>query len=463
MGDLPKNKPPMADKPNIKILNLASKKVQDVDVSDWIDHLISGVQLILSQSMNTEVESEIVDSESKLKENAKSVVIIVTGSDSKVSDKLLEKPNASLVQLEPREILSGKKISSFEFFVDGESGSQPMDPTGAGLIGKNYWLKLVDLAFEVTKGFSKDSSEKKKNIFLASVNPTNRSIRDELKRDLQRKGYEVFPLGTLPKDAKNLEKEVSSLLKDCELSIHIIGKEYGKELDGGSDSITDFQNQVAAKYCQKNPGKLKRVVWQSPDDIVKDQRQREYIDSLVKTPELLAGAEFLKIPIEHLKSLMVDLLEGRAINENVIKVKHDQESPDPIQAGSTYLINDILDQKWADEIVKDLSKGSEKISSSQFLSSVSKSMAYHKECLALCGSVILLADKASPQWVAAKMKDILKSPGFGREKDFSSKSFVGSKNHADLADKAKKEGYKVIDKGPGTEIKALKETVKSKA
>ena len=90
-------------------------------------------------------------------------------------------------------------------------------------------------------------------------------------------------------------------------------------------------------------------------------------------------------------------------------------------------------------------------------------MAYHKECLALCGSVILLADKASPQWVAAKMKDILKSPGFGREKDFSSKSFVGSKNHSDLAEKAKKEGYKVIDKGPGTEIKTLKETVKSKA
>jgi hypothetical protein len=458
----------MASKPDIKILSLAPSKIGKVDVADWVEHLISGVQLILSQSLNTKISAEHLKSPKEIKNPEGVILISILGADSKIPDATRDAGRHYPILLsklnDPKEEGKIRDDVVFEFFSESNSNEfQILDPTGHGAIGKNYWLKLVDLAFEINKSFSKAFETKKIKVFLSDVGSKSRSVRDEIKRDLQRRGYEIVPHVSIPNDLKKAKEIINKSLKEANLSIHILGKEYGKDIQGGNKSIVDLQNQLAAEYCKKSGSKLKRVVWQSPDDVIKDQKQREFIDELVKSPDQLAGAEFLKIPIEYLKSLSVDILLGRGINVNVIGIKHYEDAPDPIKKGSNFLVYDSIDKKWAEEIIRDLKKGGIAINQSQFLSTVSKSMAYHKECLALCGSVILLADKASSQWVVAKMKDILKSPGFGREKDFTSKSFVGSKKHAALSEKAKGEGYQVIEKGPGTEVKALKETVKNTA
>ena len=55
----------MASKPDIKFLNLAPKKIEELDVHEWVDHLVSGFQLVLSQSLNTEISPESVESVKK--------------------------------------------------------------------------------------------------------------------------------------------------------------------------------------------------------------------------------------------------------------------------------------------------------------------------------------------------------------------------------------------------------------
>ncbi len=459
----------MASKPDIKFLNLAPKKIGELDVAEWVDHLVSGFQLVLSQSLNTEIAPESVESVSEIKGSEKSIVISVLGPDSKIPGELSNALQNINVLLSPiadaKEEAKVLDSANFEFFsLSDTDGVIILEPTGFRDIGKNYWLKLVDLAFEISKGYSKALDSKKAKVYLAAVNPKDRSVRDEVKRDLQRRGYTVLPKSSLPGDSKKAEAIIKKDLQEANLSIHILGREYGKPVNGTAKSIVDLQNSLAADICKKaNPG-LQRIVWQSPDDIVKDQQQREFLDDLVKTPEQLTGAEFLKIPIEHLKTLMVDVLSGRGYSVSSLPVvPHMKGTPEPISKESVYVVFDGSDKKWAEEVIGDLKKSGVTVGVSQVLSTVSSSMAYHKECLARCNSVVLLAEKASSQWVVAKMKDFLKAPGFGREADFSSKSFLFSKDHSDLADRAKKEGYQVIEKGPGTETKILKEKLKSTA
>ncbi len=455
----------MAAKPDIKFLSLTNKKLGEVDIQEWIDHLVSGFKLVLSQSLNEQVNAEVIDSLKSIKDPSKTVAISIVGSDSKIPSELEKVSQQIYVLLGPledkNEELKVAGAVNFEFFTltDAE-GPKVLEPTGFRDFGKNYWLKLVDLAYEINKVYGSKPSTNKKNVFLAAVNPRDRGVRDEIRRDLQRRGYSVLPKGNIPDDEKKASEAINADLKNVDLCIHVLGKEYGKEINASKKSMVDLQNSVAAEFCKKSKGKLRRIVWQSPDDIVKDQKQREYLDDLVKSPELLEGAEFLRIPIEHLKTLMVDILLGKGYTSNLAALTVDGPGDDSPEE-STYVVFDPLDKKWAEEIIGEIKKGGSKVSHSKILGTVSESMAYHKKCLALSDSVVLLADKASPQWVVAKMKDILKSPGFGRIKDFSSRSFVASKNHKELADNAKKEGYEVIDKDKGTESKKLKETLKS--
>jgi len=343
----------MANKPEIKVLSLAPAKIGKVDVGDWVEHLISGVQLILSQSLNTKITADHLKSPKDFKNQGKFILISILGADSKIPDEIKDAEHHYPILLsklnDPKEEEKIVDEVVFEFFSESDSEEfQILEPTGYRAFGKNYWLKLVDLAFEINKSYSKAFESKKIKVFLADVNSKSRSVRDEIKRDLQRRGYEIVPHVSIPNDLKKAKDLINRSLKEANLSIHILGKEYGKDVQGGDRSIVDLQNQLAAEYCKNSGSKLKRIVWQSPDDIIKDQKQREFIDDLVKSPELLAGAEFLKIPIEYLKSLAVDILLGKGINENVIGIKHFEDAPDPIKKGSIFLVYDTIDKVWAE-------------------------------------------------------------------------------------------------------------------
>ena len=102
---------------------------------------------------------------------------------------------------------------------------------------KQYWMKMVDLVYDIhetlitLKGQAKAEVKnlyKRKTIYLAETGHDLSIQRNVIRRELQRHGYVVLPIGMLPNREDLLERAVRKDLEECSLSIHLIGSAYGE-------------------------------------------------------------------------------------------------------------------------------------------------------------------------------------------------------------------------------------------
>ena len=77
------------------------------------------------------------------------------------------------------------------------------------------------------------------SVYLAEVGADLVSERDAIKRELIRNGYKVLPEKNMPGDLEVIMKLVKRDLSSCNLSIHLIGSDYGK-IQGSNVSIIDL-------------------------------------------------------------------------------------------------------------------------------------------------------------------------------------------------------------------------------
>ena len=68
-----------------------------------------------------------------------------------------------------------------------------------------------------------------------------------MKRELLRNGYKVLPEKNMPKDLESIMKMVKRDLAASNMSIHLIGSDYGK-IYGTNVSIIDLQNRLATQH-----------------------------------------------------------------------------------------------------------------------------------------------------------------------------------------------------------------------
>ena len=84
---------------------------------------------------------------------------------------------------------------------------------------KQYWEKVVDLGYDIFHSLNQDPNQRK--VYLAEVDSRYEHLRAELRRELLKQGFSVFP-----KDScQNLSLEAIDIEDDldkCELCVHIV-------------------------------------------------------------------------------------------------------------------------------------------------------------------------------------------------------------------------------------------------
>lgn len=151
-------------------------------------------------------------------------------------------------------------------------------------------------------------------IFLAECSSDMRDPRENLRTELIAfNGYTVFPEHLLPLDSEAEHREnVSSLLQECNLSVHIIGDRYGTIPDGPSEKSTvELQNEIAAEAATRSAG-LKRLIWLPRTTQPKNPRQQAFIEQLQREPSLQAGADLLIGDFEEFRTAVHQLLKAQA-------------------------------------------------------------------------------------------------------------------------------------------------------
>jgi len=336
---------------------------------------------------------------------------------------------------------------------------------------RSYWMKLVDMAYDINHVLhAKEKSEsegtydnipREKTVYLASTGVDMVIQRDIVKRELIRHGYKVLPNHSLPKEAKSLDRMIREDLDRCRLSIHMVGEDYGYKPRGSELSVVDIQNRVAsdhtyqmveknkeAKEGEKEP--FSRLIWVSPDLKNVTERQKIFIEDLKSDAAALEEAEVLQIPLQELKTIIREELVtgGRFTNKREIKGLEDQGQTEKTKM--IYLIADKRDVKEIDQLQDYLKNQGFNVVSPSYEGDLVDLRYIHQENLRRCDASIIYFGDATEDWIKTKLQDLLKAPGFGREKPLEAKAvYFNGKKDVDL-EHYKKNNAMVLGNNGGT-------------
>lgn len=316
---------------------------------------------------------------------------------------------------------------------------------------RSYWMKLVDMAYDINHVLHAKEVEdgsgtyetipREKTVYLASTGVDMVIQRDIIKRELIRHGYKVLPDHSLPKEAKALDRMVRDDLDRCRLSIHLVGEDYGYKPRGSELSVVDMQNRIAsdhtyqmveknkkAKEGEKNP--FSRLIWVSPDLKNVTERQKIFIEDLKSDAAALEEAEVLQISLQELKTIIrEELVTGGRFNvrRNIAGLETSKETE---KTKMIYLIADKRDVDEIDDIQAYLKKAGFNVVSPSYEGDLVDLRYIHQENLRRCDASIIYFGQATEDWIKTKLQDLLKAPGFGREKPLTAKAvyFNGEKD-----------------------------------
>ncbi|MCB2196275.1 MAG: hypothetical protein KQH79_10455 [Bacteroidetes bacterium] len=307
-----------------------------------------------------------------------------------------------------------------------EYSSKGLDLTeDIGSLKNEIWLKFLDIAYEIRDNLivDKQTNEFKGKIYVAETSSDQNSNRETIIRELEHIGYKVLPDANFPKDMMQFSDLVSANMKECFLSIHLIGNNYAPLLNNIEISSIELQNdifhEVAAELKAENKI-IRRLVWIHPDVKPKSEKQRLYIESFKRNIELLENTEIVQTPIEVFKNIIrtkaVDIIQSSEMSS----IKEDKDQKEK----TVYVISNEHNGSVYSSIKKELEKHKFKVLESTAKDSKIDLIQEHYYNLVHCDALLIDYSIHNNQWINSKLSDIMKSPGFGRKKDFLAKAVL---------------------------------------
>ena len=311
-----------------------------------------------------------------------------------------------------------RDLLGYEFYqIDPASGRVREFDHEIGSMGakdKRYWDKFEDLVWDIKELINRletpppeqpaEPSQSAATIYLAETTSDLSEERDKVKRELQQFGHVVLPDRALPLKAPALREAVGDYLKSSRLSVHLIGEHYGviPEMEP-ERSIVRMQQELAME--RGGNGEFSRLIWMPKDLQPKDERQQKFVFELKNDFSSRNGSDLLQGKLEDLKTIIQTRLSqkpkplmsapGNRIHIYLICDKQDIDAVEPLQNhiyDCEYEVTlPLLDGGKDEEVVQD-----------------------HKENLLLCDAVLIFQGRASEAWLRAKLRELLKLPGYGR-------------------------------------------------
>jgi hypothetical protein len=242
---------------------------------------------------------------------------LVIGNKMRVHRVMLMPLTADLCEKLPGKL---KQQLGYSFYKEKEGGRfERVDPRFGDEFKAAFNLKIASLAEELAEIIKKLYEQEnpipepmpaepalppKPIIYLAECSWDRNDDREKIRSELRATGYTVLPdQGTsLPDTETEYVAEVVRLLDRCQLSIHVVGANGGKVLDGpGRKDSVQLQNEIAARKSQE--GVLSRLIW-LPAASSRQTEQQRFIDALRSTKELQRGGDLIEENLEGFKNVL---------------------------------------------------------------------------------------------------------------------------------------------------------------
>ncbi|KOY85924.1 hypothetical protein AD998_07000 [bacterium 336/3] len=301
---------------------------------------------------------------------------------------------------------------------------------------KIFWTQLLDIAQETYKALNVLRNKtlqqiaahfKGKTVFLAETTDDLLIERNLIKRELEKFGCVVIPDKNLPSNRIEMQSLLKKDIERSDLAIHLIGNSYGEILEENGISLLELQNSLATEHgnivaATKNSiydekRGFSRIIWVAPYAKFNSERQKVFVDNLRQNAEALEGAEILQVPLEDLKQAIRRVLNEQEV-QSIEVVAHATS-----QEG-VYFIYDPMDADSAKNVIEYLKNSNYKVLTPAFENNLLEARKKHIDNLVNCKAAIIFCGKVSKQWIAMKLLDLLKAPGFGRQKPLKYKAIL---------------------------------------
>jgi len=308
------------------------------------------------------------------------------------------------------------------FYVfDDEETPIELDPSFGPDFASKYNLKLVKLAWDVAQMIRKleataaqggKSAEilapSRPSVFLAECSYDQRESREALEAELRLHGYNVLPQQQLPREERSYAAEVTRLLVQCKLSVHLVGSGNGAVPDGPSQkSVVVLQNELAIQ--RSRIGELERVIW-LPEGIKSPHpEQQRFIEALHTDPQAQFGADLVTADLETLKG---------AVHSHLQKLEEPKALQEMAASGAkiVYLMCDERDRAATIPIRKFLKAQNVEARIPVFEGDAATVRRTNQDILSQSDAVILFYGAGDEAWKRTVESDLKKMQGYGRAK-----------------------------------------------
>ncbi|MFW6326748.1 MAG: hypothetical protein ACOC2F_00390 [Bacteroidota bacterium] len=311
------------------------------------------------------------------------------------------------------------------------------------------YTALVNIAYRIKNCFSRPPEHSVKgNVYLAETSTDQQIAYESIRGELELAGYKVLPDKPLPARLDDFMETMRQYLSRCFCSIHFIGNQYGRVIKESGESVVSLQNKIAADFYRDGKSRNFHRLISIPVHLVpEDEKQREFVDYIMRDREELAGAELIQAPLEMFKSLVTS-----KINQFVTGASDESQS-------FIYFLYD----KDSNEI--NMMRKSLKTGNIPFLeiqpADPANAFRKHISSLMECDGVIIHYSGTSEKWLESKIKDVIKAPGFGRKKPFICK-VISFGEHQDVNSKIEIPEDFVTINGEGFKFENLLNPIKEK-
>jgi hypothetical protein len=310
-----------------------------------------------------------------------------------------------------------KDMLGYEFFVlDKDQAPLELDPTYSL---QQYLQKMAALAFGIFKalqrqtlaatgGLEKATNVAKPTIYLAECSYDQREAREALERDLRRHGYTVLPDSRLSTEEALYVAEVARLLKQSQISIHLIGTHYGAVPDGPrQESVVVLQNELA--IAESKASGLKRIIWLPGTTESRHAAHRQFLEALRADAETQFGADLVSTDLENLKEVI------RANLDQIERPTPHRGSP---RAGTrlVYIICDERDRSAALPLRKLFKNHGFDTEIPPFGGEASELRQANQDLLTQCDAVLVFYGAAGEAWKRSVDRELLKIRAYRGEK-----------------------------------------------
>jgi TIR domain len=315
--------------------------------------------------------------------------------------------------------------TTYQFFIDGK---RVLRPYISDRDGETYYAQLVDLAIDVADAMNRlavlarsggvavgaaDAGAPRRTVYLAETTYALEDAASELRRDFKDRGYLVLPETDLPRRAGDYCEKVAEMLERCDVSVHLVGADYGfiPEHESKKSNVW-IQHELA--LARSESGHLKQIVWLTETEKA-EERQKAFIDYLRVDPVATAKAETLEGGLEELKTEIQDTFAriektraaAAAPSSAPVAARRVAEAAEG-EPPRVYILCERADRQTPEFVALRKYLASQGVETTLPTIGEGETLELHREKLAECDGALIYFGAGAPRWFEVKLNDFRK-------------------------------------------------------